>query len=95
MPGIGFALWFAANAWVLGAQYIELAAMRFRPYREAQAMRRHFAGTVFLGGLLVAAFVSIPLLNLATPLFAAALMARLHKRLSLRPVARPSAGAAG
>jgi len=97
VPGIGFALWFAANAYVLGAQYFELAAMRFRPYPEARAMRRHFAGPVFLSGLIVAAFVSIPILNLATPLFAAALMARLHKRLSLSPSrgVRPSSGAAG
>ena len=97
VPGIGFALWFAANAWVLGAQYFELAAMRFRPAPEARAMRRHFGGSVFLSGLIVAAFVSVPVLNLATPLFAAALMARLHKRLSLSPSrgVRPSGGAAG
>jgi CysZ protein len=95
VPGVGFALWFAASAHVLGAQYFELAAMRFRPAPEARAMRRHFGGTVFLSGLIVAAFVSVPVLNLATPLFAAALMARLHKRLSLSPAARPSAGAAG
>jgi CysZ protein len=95
VPGVGFALWFAASAHVLGAQYFELAAMRFRPAPEARAMRRHFGGTVFLSGLIVAAFVSVPVLNLATPLFAAALMARLHKRLSLSPAVRPSAGAAG
>jgi CysZ protein len=97
VPGIGFALWFAANAFVLGAQYFELAAMRFRPAPEARAMRRHFGGAVFLSGLVVAAFVSVPVLNLATPLFAAALMARLHKRLSLSPArgVRPSSGAAG
>ncbi len=98
VPGVGFALWFAANAWVLGAQYFELAAMRFRPAAEAYAMRRHYGGAVFLSGLIVAAFVSVPVLNLATPLFAAALMARLHKRLSRPTVslnARPSSGAAG
>jgi CysZ protein len=100
VPGIGFAIWFAANAFVLGAQYFELAAMRFRPAPEAYAMRRHYGGTVFFSGLIVAAFVSVPVLNLATPLFAAALMARLHKRLSRRAVSptrdvRPSSGARG
>ena len=96
LPGFGFLIWIAANAYVLGAQYFELAAMRFRSAAEARAMRRHFGGTVFLSGLIVAAFVSVPLLNLATPLFAAALMARLHKRLSLNPSrdVRPSAGVA-
>ena len=37
--------------------------------------------TVYIGGLFIAAFVSIPIVNLATPLFAMALMVHLHKRL--------------
>jgi uncharacterized protein involved in cysteine biosynthesis len=32
--------------------------------------------------LFIAAFVSIPLLNLATPLFGIALMVHMHKRLT-------------
>ncbi len=84
LPGIGFAAWFAANAYLLGREYFELAAMRFRPVAEARAMRRYYALPVFLAGLIVAGFVSVPILNLATPLFAAALMARLHKRLERR-----------
>jgi hypothetical protein len=38
--------------------------------------------TVYTGGLFIAAFVSIPIVNLATPLFAMALMVHVHKRLS-------------
>jgi CysZ protein len=81
IPGIGFAAWFCANAYLLGREYFELAAMRFRPATDARAMRRYFALPVFLAGLIVAGFVAVPILNLATPLFATALMARLHKRL--------------
>ena len=40
--------------------------------------------TVFAGGLLIAAFVSVPVVNLATPLFAMAFMVHLHKRLSTK-----------
>ena len=85
LPGFGFVAWWAANAYLLGRQYFELAALRFRPVAEARAMRRHFSLNVYLAGLIIAGFVAIPLLNLFTPLFAAALMARLHKRLSLQP----------
>ncbi len=80
VPGIGLAAWFAANAYLLGREYFELAAMRFRPADEARAMRRYFAAPVFIAGLILAAFVSVPLLNLATPLFATALMERLPQR---------------
>ncbi len=37
---------------------------------------------MFLAGLLLAAFLAVPLLNLLTPLFAAGMMVHLHKRLS-------------
>jgi CysZ protein len=80
--GLGAVIFFLATAWLLGREYFELAAMRFRSPAEARAMRKQNAATVYVGGLLIAAFVSIPIINLATPLFAMALMVRVHKRLS-------------
>lgn len=82
VAGLGAVIFFLATAWLLGRAYFELAAMRFRPPAEAKALRKRNAGAVYLGGLLIAAFVSIPIVNLATPLFAMALMVRVHKRLS-------------
>jgi len=80
--GIGFVVFFIATAWLLGREYFELAAMRFRPVDEAKLMRRQNAGYVFMAGLFIALFVSIPIVNLATPLFGMAFMVHLHKRLS-------------
>ena len=80
--GFGFIVFFVATAWLLGREYFELAAMRFRPVADAKAMRRDNAWTVFAGGCFIAAFVSIPIVNLATPLFGMAFMVHLHKRLS-------------
>lgn len=82
IAGLGAVLFFLATAWLLGREYFELAAMRFRPATEAKALRRHHAGSVFMGGMLIALFVSIPVVNLATPLFATAFMVHMHKRLS-------------
>jgi CysZ protein len=82
VAGAGFLAFFIATAWLLGREYFELAAMRFRPPAEAKAMRKHHAMTVFMAGLIIAAFVSIPIVNLATPLFGMALMVHMHKRLS-------------
>jgi uncharacterized protein involved in cysteine biosynthesis len=78
--GAGFLIFFIATAWLLGREYFELAAMRFRPVAEAKRLRTAHQGTVFLAGLFIAAFVSIPIVNLATPLFAMALMVHVHKR---------------
>ena len=82
LAGAGFLVFFIATAWLLGREYFELAAMRFRPPDEAKAMRRDNATTIFAAGLIIAAFVSIPIVNLATPLFGMALMVHMHKRLS-------------
>jgi CysZ protein len=80
--GAGFIIFFIAMAWLLGREYFELAAMRFRSPQEAKAMRKDNATTVFTAGLFIAAFVSIPIVNLATPLFGMAFMVHMHKRLS-------------
>src|SRR6202035_2970963 len=80
--GVGFIAFFIATAWLLGREYFELAAMRFRPPAEAKAMRQDNAAVMFTSGLSIAAFVSIPIINLATPLFGMAFMVHMHKRLS-------------
>ena len=84
IAGLGLFILFFANAYLLSREYFELAAMRFRPVAEAKAFRKAHRGNVFAAGLLIALFVSIPILNLATPLFGMALMVHLHKRLSAR-----------
>lgn len=82
LAGFGAVIFFLATAYILGREYFELAAMRFRPPAEARALRKRNAMTVYVGGLFIAAFVSIPIVNLATPVFAMAFMVHVHKRLS-------------
>jgi CysZ protein len=84
VAGLGAVIFFLATAFLLGREYFELAAMRFRPVAEAKRLRKAHQGTVFLAGLFIAAFVSIPIVNLATPLFAMALMVHVHKRTASR-----------
>jgi CysZ protein len=81
VAGLGLVVFFFATAYLQGRQYFELAAMRFHPAKEAKRLRKAHRGTVFLAGMLIAAFVSIPIVNLATPLFGTAFMVHMHKRL--------------
>jgi len=85
LAGIGAVIFFLAAAYLLSREYFELAAMRYRPVAEAKRLRKQHQGTVFTAGLLIAAFVSIPIVNLATPLFAMALMVHMHKRITAAP----------
>jgi len=80
--GFGLLVLFVANAYLLSREYFELAAMRFHPSLEAKAMRKANGGYVFACGLVIALFVSIPIVNLATPIFAMAFMVHIHKQLA-------------
>lgn len=82
LAGLGVIVFFFANAFLLGRIYFELAAMRFHPVGEAKRLRKAHQGTVFVAGLFIAGFVSIPFINLATPLFGTAFMVHVHKRLT-------------
>jgi len=80
--GIGFLIFFIANTFLLGREYFLLAAMRFHSVEDARRLRKMHHGTVMLAGAFIAAFVSIPILNLATPLFGMAFMTHVHKRIA-------------
>jgi uncharacterized protein involved in cysteine biosynthesis len=79
--GLGVVIFFLATAFLLGREYFELAAMRYATADAARHLRKQNHRMVLMAGALIAAFVSIPIVNLATPLFGIALMVHLHKRL--------------
>ncbi len=81
LAGLGVIILFLTNSYLLGREYFELAAMRFRPRAEAKALRKSNVTYVLLAGMVIAVFVSIPVLNLATPVFAMAFMVHIHKQM--------------
>lgn len=82
VPGVNAAAFLLANAYLLGREYFLFAATRFMPLAEAHALRERFALPLFLAGLLIAAFVATPGLNVLTPLFGVAFMSRIYKKLT-------------
>jgi CysZ protein len=93
VPVVNIAAFFAANAYLLGREYFELAAARDRPMEAAAQLRVQHRGTVLLAGAMIAALLLVPILNLVTPLYGIALMVHLHKRLSGRPLSYGGSGA--
>ena len=84
IPGVNLVAFFLVNGYLLGREFFEFAAMRFRSPPEARLFRVKHSPTVFLGGLVIALFLAIPIVNLLTPLFAAGMMVHLHKLISAR-----------
>ena len=81
--GFGFLIFIGANAYLLGREYFELAALRHHDAASVRRLRARNAAKVFGAGLLIAGLLAIPVLNLFTPLFATALMVHLRRRVAL------------
>ena len=84
VPGVNIAAFLLVNGYLLGREFFDFAAMRQRPIHEARALRRRNSGTVLLAGAIIACVLAVPIVNLVTPLFGAAMMVHLHKRVAER-----------
>jgi len=84
VPAVNAVAFLGANAYLLGRGYFELAAARFLPLTEVHRLRKANALYLFVAGLCIAALLAIPVVNLLTPLFAAAFMVRINKSLMPR-----------
>ncbi len=89
IPGVNLIAFFIVNGYLLGREFFEFAAMRYRGEAGAKAFRAQHRITIFMAGLVIAAFMAVPLVNLLTPLFAAAMMVHLHKALSDKKPSHP------
>jgi CysZ protein len=92
VAGLGVVMFFLATAYLQGRVFFELVAMRFHPAAVASALRREHRATVFAAGLFIAAFLSVPIVGLAAPLFGTALMIHIYKRLVAEPRAHVAGG---
>lgn len=90
VPVVNVAAFFAANTYLLGREYFEMAAGRFMPISEARQLRRQNRSVVLAGGAALAALMLVPILNLMTPAFGIALMVHLHKHVARRALRAPA-----
>lgn len=75
-------LFWAVNGFLLGREYFTLVAMRRLPQAEAIAMRKRNSGTIWLAGALMAAPLTVPVVNLLIPVLGTATFTHLFHRLS-------------
>ena len=85
--GLGVLVFFVLNGYLLGREYFQFAALRHLPLSEVNSIRERHGLEIFLAGLAIAVVLSIPLVNLLTPLFAGALMVHVYKRLEQQQLA--------
>jgi CysZ protein len=81
VPGINLFLFLSLNGYLLGREYFEVVALRRLDAAAARAARNRFGLRVFLGGVMIAALFSLPLVNLVAPVIATAFMVHLFEAL--------------
>jgi CysZ protein len=81
-PGAGEVVTLIANGFLLGREYFELAALRHLSRGAADALRKRNAGRIFAAGMIISVLTIVPFANFVAPLFGAALMVHLYKRLA-------------
>jgi CysZ protein len=82
-PFIPVVFW-GVNGFLLGREYFSLVAMRRLGRAGAKALRKRHWGKVWLAGVLMAAPLSVPLVNLLIPVLGAATFTHLFHRLNGR-----------
>lgn len=80
-PFIPVVFW-GVNGFLLGREYFTLVAMRRLGRDGAKALRKRHSGQIWLAGTLMAAPLSVPLLNLLIPVLGAATFTHLFHRLN-------------
>ncbi|MEX2517750.1 MAG: EI24 domain-containing protein [Paracoccaceae bacterium] len=82
-----FVFWIV-NGYLLGREYFEVVAMRRMDEQAAKALRRRHLPSVWIAGTLLAAPLSVPVLNIIAPLIGVAAFVHLyHRRTAPRETA--------
>jgi CysZ protein len=80
-PAIPVVFW-VVNGFLLGREYFTLVALRRLPPDEAKAMRRRNRWRLWLAGTLMAAPLSVPIVNLVVPVLGVATFTHLFHRIA-------------
>jgi uncharacterized protein involved in cysteine biosynthesis len=84
IPPLNLVLFYLLNGYLLGREYFEMVAVRRLDPAAAKRLRRDFRGRVILAGAVITFLLTIPLVNLATPIIATAFMLHVFEELHRR-----------
>lgn len=81
IPPFNLIFFYGVNGYLLGCEFYQQAALRRLSPKQARALRRENFFKIFLCGIIIAIAMTIPLLNLFTPVLASAMMTHIFYNL--------------
>ena len=79
IPGLNVFVFYGLNGYLLGREYFELVAFRRCDAGETWGLWRRHRARLWLGGVVIAMLLSVPLINWLMPVIAAAFMLHLFE----------------
>ena len=84
LPPLNLVLFYLLNGYLYGREYFELVALRRLDGGAAKALRKRFGGRVIMSGAVIAFLLTLPLVNLVTPIVATAFLLHVFEDLRRR-----------
>lgn len=84
IPPLNLVLFYLLNGYLLGREYFEMVAARRLDLPAAKRLRRDSRGRVIVAGAVITFLLTIPLVNLVTPIIATAFMLHVFEELRRR-----------
>jgi len=84
VPPLNLFVFYLLNGYLLGREYFELVAARRFDATGVRRLRRKYRGRVMLAGVVIAFLLTVPIVNLVTPIVATGFMLHVFERLRRR-----------
>ena len=83
-PPLNLFVFYLLNGYLLGREYFELVAARRFDAAGVRRLRRRYKGRVMLAGVVIAFLLTVPIVNLVTPIVATGFMLHVFECLRRR-----------
>lgn len=84
VPPLNLFVFYLLNGYLLGREYFELVAARRFDAAHVRRLRRSYRGRLMLAGVVIAFMLTVPIVNLVTPIVATGFMLHVFERLRRR-----------
>ncbi len=84
VPPLNLFVFYLLNGYLLGREYFELVAARRFDAAGVRRLRRKYRGRVMLAGVVIVFLLTVPIVNLVTPIVATGFMLHVFERLRRR-----------
>lgn len=91
IPPLNLVLFYLINGYLVSREFFEMVAFRRLDPDQVRRLRRRHRGRLMLAGMILVLLMTIPVLNLLTPVLATAFMVHVHQALLVRDPDFPTA----